>query len=218
MTDFEDIDSVKREAVCSFLKPHSPDYIHVDNEGYILLVTGDPAIDDHRPSPFQKKFVEGYVKKRGNMTAAARWAGSEAQNPSDTGKKTYEIPWVRHEIELTLARQVNKELMTPEDILNGIKNVIDAALADGKYKEALDGYKLLGVEQEMFNPVAKQQIQQTTVSITDSVDGDRFVQLKQMLDTQPKVLEHSDIVDQINITNANMDELEVIDVYEEDEE
>jgi len=209
--------TIERERVCSFLKPHTTNYKHVDNEGYILLVTGDSVIDDHRPSPFQKKFVEGYIKKRGNMTAAARWAGSEAMNPSDTGKKTYEIPWVRHEIELTLARRVDKEMMTNEDILNGIKEVIDRALEDGKYKEALDGYKLLGVEQEMFNPVAKQQIQQTTVSITDSIEGDKFLQLKQMLDTQPKVLDHSDIVKQIKETNDTMAILDAdIDYIEED--
>jgi hypothetical protein len=190
----------------TFLECVTFDYKYQDKDGYLLDRTGVEEIDKHKPTALQKNFVKYYIQNGGNAAKAARQAGSSAKDTSDTGAKLYKTPWVRHQVELGLAKMRNaNDAHTPEMIIAGLQETIQMAKADGKYSDAIKAYQLLGMELDMF--IEKKETRHFQTNIIDhGTANQKLDKLQSILAGTPTgLITREEIEDKIDEAEARED-------------
>jgi len=165
------------------LEEMNKDHMHVDDEGVAHVTAKRLKVDNHKPTTFQKNFVNFYLANGGHAGKAARQAGSTSKNPIQVGYDTKCIPWVSHQIEVGMDRLTAQVNLTPSEVIEGLRETVLEARADGKYDAAIKGYQLLGTQLGMFITKTESKVTRRVIS-ENHEEKDKLQKLSDILSTQ----------------------------------
>lgn len=99
--------------------------------------------------PKQEMFVKEYLVDL-NATQAAIRAGYSQKTAYAIGEENLRKPEIAEAIQKAMDKRAEKVEINAEYVLNGIKEVVEEARADGEKSAALKGYEMLGKHLRLF--------------------------------------------------------------------
>jgi hypothetical protein len=122
---------------------------------------------ERKLTEFQRKLVHNIVFRSMDRATAAKSAGSTIKDKQSLQRLAYETmlkPHVRAYMDYQIEKKNEIAGVDKVEVIEGLREVIKTCLIEGKYKEALKAYELLGSHLGMWKSVS----QSTTIKKNDS--------------------------------------------------